>query len=71
MYVNGYCAGNGKFAGLFINQQLFEAVIKHLNKGNITSEQAYKMFASLRNDNLTSTLENTLIILKACEHTNI
>ena len=48
MYVNGYCAGNGKFARLFINQQLFEAVIKHLNKGNITCEQAYKMFASLK-----------------------
>ena len=48
MYINGYCAGNGKFARLFINKQLFEAVVKHLNKGNITCEQAFKMFASLK-----------------------
>lgn len=48
MYINGYCAGNGKFARMFINQQLFEAVVKHLNKGKITCEQASKMFASLK-----------------------
>ena len=48
MYINGYCAGNGKFAQMFINKQLFEAVVKHLNKGNITCEQASKMFESLK-----------------------
>lgn len=48
MYINSYCAGNGKFARTIINQQLFEAVVKHLNKGNITCEQAFKMFASLK-----------------------
>ena len=48
MYINSYCAGNGKFARMIIKQQLFEAVVKHLNIGNITCEQAFKMFAALK-----------------------
>ena len=48
MYINSYCAGDGKFARMIINQQLFESVVKHLNKVDITCEQALKMFASLK-----------------------
>lgn len=48
MYINGYCACNGEFARMIINQQLFEAAVKHLNKGDITCEQAFKMLASLK-----------------------
>ena len=48
MYINSYCAGNGKFARMIIKQQLFEAVVKHINKGDISCEQAFKMFASLK-----------------------